>query len=96
MKSNDFPFIDDPATACFVCRHVLEKSRPILFVSHEADDGAWQFLCNFDDHGDDDIKIIALEEAVEMDPTIGTLSSMPKGFAAIRTAQSLPWHSEKE
>ena len=33
----DFPFEDAPNVACIVCRHVLDKERPIKYISHDAD-----------------------------------------------------------
>ena len=35
----EFPFKDAPNTACLVCKHVLNKEKPILYVSHDAEDG---------------------------------------------------------
>ena len=40
MKDMKFPFSDEPNTACFTCRHVLEENRPIRYVSHD-EDGYW-------------------------------------------------------
>ena len=41
----DFPFDDAPNTAVITCCHILDHGAPILHVSHDADDGMWQFLC---------------------------------------------------
>lgn len=41
----EFPFADAPDTAAIVCRHVLEEGAPVTYVSHDGDDGMWQFLC---------------------------------------------------
>ena len=40
-----FPFYDSPDTATIICCHILERQAPILYVSHDEDDGMWQFLC---------------------------------------------------
>ena len=40
-----FPFYDAPNTATITCCHILENGEPILYVSHDEDDGMWQFLC---------------------------------------------------
>ena len=37
-----FPFDDQQNTACIVCCHILE-GHPILYVSHDEDDGMWKF-----------------------------------------------------
>lgn len=35
-----FSFDDQQNTACIVCCHILE-GHPILYVSHDEDDGMW-------------------------------------------------------
>ena len=42
-KHYQFPFDDQQNTACIVCCHILE-GHPILYVSHDEDDGMWQFF----------------------------------------------------
>lgn len=49
----DFPFEDAPNTACIVCRHVMDKEKAITYISHDADDGMWQFLCD-EEHAEED------------------------------------------
>lgn len=43
-------FKDSANTACLMCEHVFGEHLPILYVSHEQDDGAWIFLCNVREH----------------------------------------------
>ena len=40
-----FPFCDAPNAASIICCHIIESDHPILYVSHDEDDGMWQFLC---------------------------------------------------
>lgn len=40
-----FPFCNAPNTATIICCHIMENKAPILYVSHDEDDGMWQFLC---------------------------------------------------
>ena len=42
--ADDWPFDDPPNVAVVTTRDVTEDKVPILFVSHDRDDGAWQFL----------------------------------------------------
>ena len=44
----DWLFADTPTTAFITTRQVLEGAT-ILLVTHDADDGAWQFLCGTTD-----------------------------------------------
>lgn len=85
-----FPFSDEPNTATIVCCHVLEKNEPILFASHDEDDGMWQFLCSHT-HETDEARIISLLAAFEIDPSIGELKDMPYGYYATRESIEDHW-----
>lgn len=91
--SHSWPFKDAKNTAVFTTKFVLENNQPILHVSHDAEDGAWQF------HSDDvaqesDARIIALSEALDIDPSIAELSDLPEGWKATRQHPSTPWKRE--
>lgn len=86
----DFPFKDAPNTACLVCKHVLDKEKPILYVSHDKDDGMWQFLCGCE-HKEDDAKIVSLYSAFMLDQSVGELADMPCGYYAERESEKEKW-----
>ena len=77
-----FPFGDQQNTACIVCCHILE-GQPILYASHDEDDGMWQFLCG-GSHGVEDAKVVALGEVFDLDPSIEKVAEMPCGYCATR------------
>ena len=85
-----FPFQEAPNTACLVCKHVLNKEKPILYVSHDAHDGMWQFLCG-GDHAEEDGKIVSLYSAYMLDDTVGQLVDMPCGYYAERISEKEDW-----
>ena len=89
LKKKPFPFRDRPNTAVFTCVHVLDRERPILHVVHD-EDGDWQFLCGAP-HGVDEARVIALEEAYDLDPSVGTLAGMDYGHSADRTDVNSDW-----
>lgn len=68
----EFPFYDAPNTATIICRHIINGEEPILFVSHDEDDGMWQFLCG-KIHETDDAKLVSLKSVFELDNSIGDL-----------------------
>jgi hypothetical protein len=39
-----WPFDDSPNVAVITTRQVTEDNAPILLVSHDEEDGSWQFL----------------------------------------------------
>lgn len=89
LKKNAFPFRDKPNTAVFTCVHVLERERPILHVIHDGD-GDWQFLCGAP-HSVEEGRIIALEEAYDLDPSVGKLAKLNYGHSADRTDVNGDW-----
>ena len=42
---DNFPFEENPNVAVLTCFCVLHEGKPILYVSHDLEDGMWQFLC---------------------------------------------------
>jgi hypothetical protein len=78
-----------------VCSHVLEERVPILRVTHDDEDGMWQFLCGAPDHESHHAKIIALVQAVELDPSVNELNEMPCGDGATREAINAQWQPFK-
>jgi len=90
-----YKFTEPGHTVCFVCSHVLNRERSILYVAHEQDDGFWQFLCGRDGHTDSDYKIISLKEAVGLDKSINDLFEMPLGVGAKRKTETGNWEPFK-
>lgn len=89
-----FPFYDAPNTATILCCHIINDGEPILFVSHDEDDGMWQFLCG-KMHEMDDAKLVPLRFVYELDNSIGTLADMPCGYYAMRENQEDKWAIRK-
>lgn len=95
FKKKNFPFYDAPNMATIVCCHVLDGESPILYASHDEDDGTWQFLCG-EPHDDADARVVALEEAYEIDNSIGELKDMYYGYFATRASRGSSWIIEKK
>ena len=89
-KSN-YKFKEPETTACFTCDHILNKQRPILYVSHDDEDGGWQFLCGHEEHSEENAKVISLKQATEIDESINYLYEMPLGYGAERTSVEDTW-----
>jgi len=85
-----YRFKEDKNTACFVCDHVFNKERDILYVTHDLVDSSWQFLCGESDHTDN-AKIISLEQATQLDNSINELFEMPEGVGAEREKKGGQW-----
>jgi hypothetical protein len=89
----NWPFSDPPALATITLRQIIEEGQPILHVSHDADDGGWQFL----DGGVPqaaDARVVSLAHMFQSDPTIGQLADLPVGWVAWREQPESPWQRE--
>jgi len=91
MNKSEYKFKEKRNTACFTCVHVMTKSKPIIFVSHNEDDSSWEFTCGANGHPDEEIKVISLEEATDIDHSINELAGMPEGVCAARENIGLKW-----
>jgi hypothetical protein len=84
-----WPFQDPPNVAVFTTTFIVCDGRPILHVSHDADDGAWQFH-----HGGTyelkDARVVGLGEIVKRDPTVRELADLPLGWSAERVTNRQP------
>ena len=80
--------------ATITCCHILENGEPILYVSHDEDDGMWQFLCG-KAHETDEAKLVSLKSVFDLDNSVGILKDMPCGYYAERKAQDDEWSVRK-
>ena len=87
---DDWPFNDPPNTTAITTQHVLDRKLPILLVTHDADDGMWQFLCGTTNDPDDG-RVIGLGCALEIDPSVYKLADLPLGWKAWRDSPADPW-----
>jgi hypothetical protein len=90
MSKENWLFEDEKNTAVFTTSHVIEKHAPIAHVSHDIDDGSWQFHSEKDPQSKD-AKIVALSEIVKLDSTILELADLPIGWKAWRESEKHPW-----
>ena len=90
MSDHNFRFDEERNVAVFTVKQIFEKNIPILYVSHDEEDGAWQFLTG-DVPEVDDMMIVALEQIVMHDPTINELFDLPMGNFAERKFVGDKW-----
>ena len=84
-----FPGPDDQKA--YTCTHVLEGGQPILRVSHDDDDGAWQFVCGGLHEGAAEGRIVCLSCILARDPSLQELADLPRGWGADREAVDASW-----
>lgn len=77
-------------TTCIQTPEVFERHEPVLFVSHDADDGVWQLIGASDASGGTG-KVGHLHHAVDEDPTLIDVLDLPPGSTAVRAGVGEPW-----
>ena len=86
----DWPFEDPPNTAAITTRPVMDDGAPILLVTHDLEDGGWQFLCGTTNDSAE-ARVVGLGRVCTWDPTLLELADLPEGWRAWRKHVSAPW-----
>ena len=89
--NTEWPFADPKNVAVFTTIQIIRQGQPVLHVSHDDDDGAWQFHTGAEQVSAKNAMIVALSEMVEHDHTICELADLPCGWFADRDAIGSPW-----
>jgi hypothetical protein len=91
---DDWLFENTPNTAVITTRQVLE-GVPILYVTHDADDGSWQFHTG-GPVSTADARIVGLGEICRQDPSVRELADLPEGWEASRDRVGGPWRRQEK
>lgn len=77
-------------TKAYVCVHVFDGTRPVLYVTRP--DGDWCALCG-DDHPDDasSYRVVGIGHVVERDASVGDVLDLASNEEAERVAVGAPW-----
>jgi hypothetical protein len=85
-----WPFDDPGNVAVFTLKRLVQGGSPILRVTHDEEDGGWQFL----DGGEvsmDEALLVCLRNMIHLDPSLFELADLPIGWVAERDAPGKPW-----
>jgi hypothetical protein len=91
----DWPFQDPPNVAVFTLRRIAKEGRPVLHVSHDEEDGGWQFLDGAAMSVEKDAILVGLGTMIRLDPSLAELADLPLGWEAVRDAPGRPWKRAK-
>jgi hypothetical protein len=92
----EWKFQDPPNVAVITTTKVLNGEDWVAFVSHDGEDGGWQFHNN--EPGplhESDAKVVSLQNMVRLDPSIVELADLPLGWHAQRDSRNSPWKRVK-
>ncbi|WP_228050015.1 hypothetical protein [Tychonema sp. LEGE 06208] len=90
VPDSHWPFADPQNVAILTSTDILHHDKPILFVSHDVDDGAWQFHTG-KNLSIDRATMVALARIVALDPSLTELADLPLGWIATRQTLTDPW-----
>jgi hypothetical protein len=86
-------FPDPPNVATITVRQIIHEGHPVLAVSHDDKDGAWQFHTGGPCKQADGL-VVCLADMVRRDPSLTELANLPLGWRAWRAAAGQPWQRE--
>ncbi len=86
----DWKFQDPPNLAVIVHRTVLYSGEWIAYVSHDADDGGWQFHSR-EVLTAEEAAVVSLQNILELDAGIADLADLPMGWHAWREEPASTW-----
>src|SRR4051812_23405324 len=89
------PFEDAPNVLVVTQKSILQHGRPILYVSHDEDDGGWQFLDGGPIRTEDGM-VVSLKFMLIRDPSIALVADLPMGWSATRITAVESWTRKRE
>ena len=79
-----------PKRTVFTTKRIMAQQDWIASVTHDADDGAWQFLGS-EPSSEQEAALVSLAEMIEIDPSIESLHDLPLGWSAHRESPRGNW-----
>ena len=95
MDDSRWLFEEPQNVAVLTTTNVVKHNTFVLYVSHDSDDGMWQFHDGAD-VDENNAMLISLQEMVELDPSISELADLPLGWIAWRRSTNESWNREKD
>jgi hypothetical protein len=86
----NWPFNEPEDTEVITLERIVRGGSPILLVTHDAEDGCWQFL-DGEHIFEEDGEVLCLGEIVQFDPTLCQLADLPAGWYAWRFSPDQAW-----
>ena len=87
----NWPFDDPPNLAVITTKAIAARQQPVLLVTHDDDDGTWQFLPLEGELRVLDAAVVGLRSMIERDGTLAQLANLPRGWRAWRESPNDPW-----
>ncbi len=95
MINIDWKFKEARNVMVITTKSIISGRTEITYVSHDEDDGMWQFL---DDNwnSEEDASIVSLQEIIILDNSLIELADLPLGWIAWRKkGKGSKWNRQK-
>ena len=86
----EYKFLDDKNTMAITTKRIVSGQGEILLVSHDEDDGMWEFL-DGEDVCEENALVVSMSEMVQIDESINKLYDLPLGWVAYRENKTTEW-----
>jgi len=86
----EYKFLDDKNTMAITTKKIVSGQSDILLVSHDEDDGMWEFL-DGEDVCEENALVVSMSEMVQIDESINKLYDLPLGWIAYRESKTTEW-----
>ncbi|GLX67253.1 hypothetical protein [Paenibacillus glycanilyticus] len=94
MFKRKWAFEDPKSVAVMTMDKIMKRESPVLYVTHDEEDGMWQFL-DGDDVIQEEARLISLKQMVDIDPGLIKLANLPFGWVAWRESKDSEWIREQ-
>ena len=96
-KQTKKKFSEPLNTAVFTTKFIINENKVVTYVSHDEEDGAWQFFSDdeFESFGAVAL-IVTLKQIINRDETILELVDLPLGYIATRKNITDKWKYHKQ
>lgn len=92
MATREWPFPDPQNVAVIADKRILQGQDWIAYVSHDRDDGMWQFHANRTEPlNENDASVVSLKNVTDIDSTVFALANLPVGWHAWRSSRNSEW-----
>jgi hypothetical protein len=88
---NNWPFKESENLAVFTSKDIVSQQEWVYYVSHDDEDGAWQFHPFSGFTEEKDACLVSLRHIAEIEPRILELFDLPMGWCAWRDSKSSNW-----
>lgn len=85
-----YDFLEDKSTMVITTKNIIAHAKDITLVSHDEDDGMWEFL-DGDEVNEKNAVIVSLFEIIMLDDSINELCELPLGWVAYRNNKNEKW-----